>query len=133
MKATLIGRVNLDANGFQHLWKLDPPLTAREKQIEYVVTSSIDSSFGCECLIFEADSKGVIQDWGDLGGGEQLCPEHALETIGYSAHQKMSTDRNRFIRWQMKRWKRQGKPRKYQDALNIWITYQWLGKPAVTK
>lgn len=84
MKATLIGRVNLEANGFQQLWKLEPPFTAREKQIEHVVTSAIDSSFGCECLIFETDSKGIIQDWGDLGGGEELCAEEALKTIGYS-------------------------------------------------
>ena len=129
MKATLIGRVNQKTNtGLQHLWNLDPPLNERGKQIDHVVTSVIDSSFGCECLIFESDSNGVIQDWGDLGGGEELCADEALKTIGYSAHVKMKTERNRFIRWQMKRWGRQGRPRGYSDALYIWITYQWLGR-----
>ena len=39
----------------------------------------------------------------------------------------MNTQRNRFIRWQMKRWKRNGVYPRYRDALYIWITYQWLG------
>lgn len=84
MKATLIGRVNRDAMGFQQLWKLDPPLTANEKQIDHVVTSEIDSSFGCECLVFPSDSTGVVLDWGEIGGGEYLSAEEALEKIGYS-------------------------------------------------
>lgn len=83
MKATLIGRVNHDAMGFQQLWKLDPPLTTNEKQIDHVVTSEIDSSFGCECLVFPSDSTGVVLDWGEIGGGEYLSDEEALEKIGY--------------------------------------------------
>lgn len=84
MKATLIGRVNYDAMGFQQLWKLDPPFTINEKQIDHAVTSEIDSSFGCECLVFQSDNTGVVLDWEDIGGGEYLSAEEALKQIGYS-------------------------------------------------
>lgn len=39
----------------------------------------------------------------------------------------MNTQRNRFIRWQMRRWKRKGMKVSRNDAMEIWVTYQWLG------
>lgn len=85
MKAALIGQVNLGAKGFQQLWKLDPPFTEYQKMVDYVVTSEINCPiFGCECLVFESDSKGLITNWVNIGGGEYLSAEEALKQIGYS-------------------------------------------------
>jgi len=82
--ATFLGRVNPDANGYQKLYRLDPPLDGNE----HVVTSAV-TVFGPwggpETYIFPADSEGIVMSWLELDGSYKggLDHEEALTNAGY--------------------------------------------------
>lgn len=90
--ATFVKKVGVRSDIDARLYRLDPPLAAKDWDTgemvshEYVRTSATVVMFsGPETYIFPADENGEVTDWGELEGSYKggLDHEEALRGAGY--------------------------------------------------
>lgn len=69
----IVGPVNNSARGDQVLVKRGP---------DYFVVSSVHAPFtGFETLVFPANGKGEVTDWGEVAGGRGMTREQAIQQL----------------------------------------------------